>query len=91
MLETWLQETVLISSADLYRVIIPPFSTLTTPLVVEQVHPPVMLETWRWESRVRLPVLVILETLLQDIEVPPLTIACHSRNMAARNCFDKLS
>ena len=71
MLETWLQETVLISSADLYRVIIPPFSTLTTPLVVEQVHPPVMLETWLRESRVRLPVLVILETLLQDRGSPP--------------------
>ena len=57
MLETWLCEsgvprlrTCFDKLTNLYRIITPPFSTLTG-----QVGLPVMLETWLREGRVRLP------------------------------------
>ena len=46
------QETFLISSGNLNRIITLPFATLTTPWsYIGQVYPPVMLETWLRESR----------------------------------------
>jgi len=58
-------ETFLLCSGNLYRIITLPFSTLTTPRsYIRQGRPPVMLETWLRESRVRLP--AVLGTRLQE-------------------------
>ena len=73
------RKTFLISSANLYRIITLPLSTLTIPWqYIGQLHSPVMFETWLRKSRVQLPTIVMLETWLR--EVPRL-----------RNYFDKLS